>query len=154
MSKIRDVEKQLLSLVKEYPWFEDVRLNCRAGHVNMGVHLQHEVPIFQCEDPKETALRLIGLFQKSIDVARKEIEVDAMSDKKKNVGNGPTEKLEIEWENVTECVTCPLKYKTGDKSMCNLGIGEIPQQGISRNCPVIRYDTRLLKKVVDTKPGT
>lgn len=51
---------------------------------------------------------------------------------------------ETEWEIVTECVTCPLKYKTGDKSMCNVGIGEIPSCGISRNCPVIRPNTRLM----------
>ncbi len=74
MTKIRDIERQLLSLAKDYPWFENVSLNCRFGHVNLGVCLQHEVPAFQCEDPKETALRLIGLFQKSIDEARKEIE--------------------------------------------------------------------------------
>ena len=58
--------------------------------------------------------------------------------------------MDFEWVNVTECVTCPLKYKTGDKSMCNLGIGEIPQQGISHNCPAIRYDVRLVKKVKKT----
>ncbi len=50
----------------------------------------------------------------------------------------------LKWEEVTECVTCPLKYKTGSKSMCNLGIGEIPPKGISRNCPVIKSDTRLM----------
>ena len=51
----------------------------------------------------------------------------------------------LKWQDVTECVTCPLKYQTGHKKMCNLGIGEIPQKGISRNCPVIKWDTRLMR---------
>lgn len=74
MSKIQQIERQLLSLKEDYPWFKDVSLNCRNEHVNLGITLSHEVSIFHCEDPKETALRLITLFQKSIDDARKEIE--------------------------------------------------------------------------------
>lgn len=73
MSNIREVEKAVEDLKKDYPWFENVSLHIQYGGVQMGVVLQQQVPVFQCEDPRSTALRLIDLFQKSIDESRKEI---------------------------------------------------------------------------------
>ncbi len=73
MSDIRQVGKAIEDLKKEYPWFENVSLHIQYGSVQMGVVLQQLVPVFQCEDPRSTALRLIDLFQKSIDESRQEI---------------------------------------------------------------------------------
>ena len=54
------------------------------------------------------------------------------------------------WQDVEECVKCPLKYKTGCYQMCNLGAGEIPERGIHRNCPVMSHnDVKLVATVRD-----